>query len=294
MRWPSLGVLLLVLACGDPTPPSLPTPPPATEPSPAPAVAAIDSCDALLRSAATDVDDAALLPTLCPDAPLDPVTARGVLLAAGTSEQARRVEPLLRGFPELQAMAQLAGHVKAPLPVPPTLADVAVAPVTPFDGSVLAQVQLARALVHDETTHVDTRTRARAWLAKAYMGALKQLGIGPTRPPAPFGRLLAAHAIHYGRSFCASFWQRQIPGLFDLCAQTEVDVLAATLALEAGHHGGDPAIVAVELGEGRRYVSRDDVRARIEKRVLGSPEATALDPDRLAPNYPIAGICIVS
>jgi hypothetical protein len=282
--WSSSSLLLLAIACGGEGDPA-----PAIEVEPAPEVApevaavdAIDDCTALVKSAAHDVDDAALLPVLCPDAPLDAVTARGVLLAVGSSAEARAVDPLLHGFPELQSMARLVGHVASPT-MPTTLADPEKSPVTPLDGSVLAQVQLARALLHDESTHVDTRTLARAYLAKAYMAALKQLGIGPTRPPSPFGRLLAAHAIHYGRSFCASFWQRQLPGLFDLCAQTEVDMLAATLALEASHYAGDSAIVAIELGEGRRYVSRDDARVRIEKRLQGSPESTVLDPDRLAP-----------
>ena len=282
--WSSSSLFVLTLACGgDPAPAIEVDAAPTIDVAPAvDPVAVVGDCNALVQSAAHDVDDAALLPVLCPDAPLDAVTARGVLLAVDSSAQARAVDPRLHGFPELQAMARLVGHVASPT-MPTALADPATSLVTPLDDSVLAQVQLARALVHDETTHVDTRTHARAYLAKAYMAALKQLGIGPTRPPSPFGRLLAAHAIHYGRSFCASFWQRQLPGLFDLCAQTEVDMLAATLALEASHYAGDPAIVAVELGEGRRYVSRDDARLRIEKRLEGSPEATVLDPDRLAP-----------
>ena len=243
----------------------------------------VDDCEGLATAARDDPDDAALLPVLCPDVPLDAVTARAVLMAAGSSQQARAVAPALARFPELRAMAQLVGHVAAPLPEPPTLVDPSAAAVTPIDAGVLSQVQLARALLYDSNVPVDTRTRARAYLAKVHMSATRQLGIGATRPPGPFGRLLAAQAIHYGRSFCTSFWRRRVSGLFEIFAQTEVDLLSAVLALEASHYAADSGIVAIELGEGRQYVRRTATAARIRKRLESSPEATQVDPTRLAP-----------
>jgi hypothetical protein len=272
-----------VLACGDDAS-TEPTTPSETEPKVVELQeTGVDDCGGLATSARDDADDAALLVVLCPDVPLDALTAREVLMAAGSSQQASAVAPALAKFPELQAMARLVGHVAAPLPDPPVLVDPATAPVTPLDDAVLAQVQLARAQLYDDETPVDTRTRARAYLAKVHMSAMRQLGIGATRPPGPFGRLLAAQAIHYGRSFCTSFWRRRVAGLFDVFAQTEVDLLAATLALEASHYAGDPAIVSVELAEARTYLRRPPTEARIRQRVEGSPEATQVDPDRLAP-----------
>ena len=273
----------LALACGDDAAPPAPPPVQAEPETIVLAETGVDDCEGLAISARDDADDAALLPVLCPHVSLDAVTARAVLMAAGSSREAQALVPALAKFPELQAMAQLVGHVAAPLPVPPTLVDPAKAAVTPIDANVLAQVQLARALLYDGKTPVDTRTRARAYLAKVHMSATRQLGIGATRPPGPFGRLLAAQAIHYGRSFCTSYWRRRVSGLFDIFAQTEVDLLSAVLALEASHYAADPAIVAIELGEGRQYVRRTATAARIRKRLESSPEATQVEPSRLAP-----------
>ncbi len=226
-----------------------------------------------------DAHAAALLPVLCPAIPLDAVAARKALLAADSADAARRRIPLLAGHTELEALAKLVAQtsvdveIDARLPVPET------AIVTPLSDTVLASVALARAQLR--SAGPETHTLARAYLAKVHAHALRQLGIETTRPPGPFGRLLAALSIHYGRSLCTAYWHRRVPGLGTLFNETERAILWAVLVLEADSSAGDPPLVAYELSMGRQYLERPDVHGRLLKafeRDLG-PQS----PDRVEP-----------
>ncbi|MEM6290842.1 MAG: hypothetical protein AAGA54_06235 [Myxococcota bacterium] len=240
-------------------------------------------CAAVLDLAADDLDAAAVLPVLCPDAALDAVTARTVLLSADSSDAARRRVPLLAPFPELASLAKLVALVDAPadVVVDARLPDPATAIVTPLSDEVLATAALARAQLHAGGLGPEARARARGYLAKVYAHALRQLGIEPTRPPGPFGRLLAAQAIAHGRAFCAAYWHRRVRGLHRLCTETERAMLRAVLALEADASTGDVPLAAHELVMGRRYLLRSDVKARLAKSFDG--ETGPLAPSRLAP-----------
>ncbi len=237
----------------------------------------------MVALASDDLDAAAVLPVLCPDAALDAVTARTVLLSADSSDAARRRIPLLAPYPELASLAKLVALVDAPpeLVVDARLPDPATAIVTPLSDEVLATAALARAQLYTSGLGPDAHTRARGYLAKVYAHALRQLGIEPTRPPGPFGRLLAAQAIAHGRAFCDAYWRRRVRGLHRVCAESERAMLRAVLALEADASAGDVPLAAYELVMGRRYLLRNDVKARLTKAFEG--ETGPLTPSRLAP-----------
>ena len=252
------------MACGGAAPatlrPALATPLPEIE---APAPVLPDDCDAVRAMADDDEHAAALLPVLCPDVALDAVTARKVLLAADSADAARRRVPLMRGHAELEALAKLLAQVQVDVEIDARLPDPATAIVTPLSDAVLATAALARSQLLTPGLGSDAHTRARAYLAKVHTHALRQLGVETTRPPGPFGRQLAALAIHHGRSFCLAYWRRRIAGLGTLFTETERAILQAVLVLEADASAGDPPLVAYELSMGRQYVERPDVHARL-------------------------------
>ena len=240
-----------------------------------------EDCDALQGLTGEDDHAAALLPILCPDAPLDAVAARKALLAADSADAARRRIPLLSGHAELEALARLVALTDVDVEVDARLPDPATAIVTPLSDEVLATAALARAQLHSPGLGPTERTRARAYLAKVHTHALRQLGVDTTRPPGPLGRHLAALAIHYGRAFCTAYWRRRVPGLGTLFGETERAILGAVLVLEADSSAGDPPLVAHELSMGRQYLERPDVHTRLLKafeRDLGP-----LSPNRLEP-----------
>ncbi len=271
---------VLSLACGpEPGPAVGPlfalTPP---TPKPAPVVLP-DSCEALAGAAQDDDHAAALLPVLCPQSPLDAVAARKVLMAADSADSARRRLALLEGHPELTALAKLVAQLQVDVEVDRRIPDPATAIVTPLSDTVLATAALARAQLHEGGLDPGTRTRARAYLAKVHTHALRQLGVEATHPPGPFGRHLAALAIHYGREFCNAYWRRRVSGLGTLFNETERAILAATLILEADSSAGDSPLVVDELTRARVYLERPDVHARLEKSF--EREIGPLSPDRL-------------
>ncbi len=273
----------LAIACGS-DPSSERVRPAFGQPPPAPLedeVALPENCDDVVAQAESDRNAAALLPVLCPDVELTPITARAVLMAADSADAARRRIELLAPFTELAALAKLVAQVHVDASIDPRLPDPARAVVTPLNEQVLATAQLARAQLYTPGLGPDAHTRARAYLAKVYAHALRQLGVGPAHPPGPLGRLLAAQAIHYGRSFCDAYWRRRVAGLYPLCAETEVSMLRAVLALEADSTAGDVPIAALELDEGRRYLLRKDTTARLEKALATA--TSPLAPNRLAP-----------
>ncbi len=268
------------IACGpEPGPqvrPLFASPPPVPAPPP---IALPESCDALAEFARTDDHAAALLPVLCPQAPLDAVAARKVLLAADSADAARRRLPLLEAHPELSALAKLVAQLHVAVEIERRVPDPATAIVTPLTDAVLATASLARAELRDGTGTAEARITARAYLAKVHTHALRQLGVQPTHPPGPLGRHLAALVIHYGRAFCNAYWSRRVAGLGTLFGETERAILAATLILEADSSAGDSPLVVDELTRGRLYLERPDVHARLSKAF--EREIGPLSPDRL-------------
>lgn len=262
-------------------PHDLPTLAVGPEPEPATEAALPRDCPALAARATEGGPDAVLLAWLCPDHPLDPVTARAALLAVRSPDEAAALAPRLADHPALAGLARLVAQgpvtlVDAPLP------DPAQAAVSPVDDAVLAQVARAHALVAARGIDHGTRTRARALLAKTYLQATQQLGVGVGRPPEPFARLLAGRALHYGRLFCLSYWQGRVAGLAALFGEVEQGLPTLAIALEGSPHHGDAARAAVELDEARRYVTRDGPRERLERR-RAERRAMAWGPERLRP-----------
>lgn len=283
VAWSSSSLLsLVVAACGsDPlsvVSPTLGTPLPKPL-APAPVLPA--NCQEVAEMAAEDARAAALLPVLCPDAPLDAVAARKALLAADSADAARRRIPLLAGHAELEALAKLVAQTSVDIEIDARLPDPSSAIVTPLSDPVLATVALARARLRTPGLGPQAHTQARAYLAKVHTHALRQLGIETTRPPGPLGRQLAALSIHYGRSFCTAYWRRRVPGLGTLFNETERAILWAVLVLEADSSAGDPPLVAYELSMGRQYVERTDVHGRLLKafeRDLGPQSPNRVEP----------------
>lgn len=239
------------------------------------------SCDALAGRALEDDLDAVLLAWLCPERPLDTLTARAALLAVRSPDEAAALVPRLDAHPALQGLARLVAQERVdpsrgPLPNP------AKAVVSPVSDEVLARVQQAHALIAEPGLPLAERTRARAYVAKVYLQATQQLGITVGRPTAPFGRLLAGRALHYGRAFCLSYWRNRVAGLAPLFGEIETRLLELTLALEGGAPDGDGARLAVELPSTRRYVQGDGPRERIERR-LAQRTARPWGPERLLP-----------
>ncbi|MCA9649154.1 MAG: hypothetical protein KC501_04560 [Myxococcales bacterium] len=250
-------------------------PPESTEPSP------IDDCDALAERTLEDDHDAVLLAWLCPERPLDAIVARAALLAVRSPDEAAALSPRLHAHPELRGLARLVAQERMPAVAGP-LPDPAHAVVSPIDDEVLARVQQAHGLVATPGLPLAERTRARAYLAKAYLQATQQLGVTVGRPPGPFGRLLSGRALHYGREFCSSYWRNRVAGLAPLFGELETRLLELTLALEGGPSEGDAARLAVELELTRGYLHGDGARARIERR-LAEPGARPWAPRPLLP-----------
>lgn len=239
------------------------------------------SCAALAERARDGGPDAVLLVWLCPEQPIDAVAAREALLEVRSPDEAARLAPRLEEFPDLFGLATLVAQT----PVRPAVAvlpDPADAVVSPVDRTVLAQVQRAHTRVAAAGLGPGERTRARALLAKVYLQATQQLGVNVGRPTAPFARLLAGRALHYGRAFCVSYWRRRVAGLSGLFGEVETRLLALVLALEANPYQGDGARLMVELEETRDYLLGDGPRGRIERR-LAERATTPWGPDRLLP-----------
>jgi len=246
----------------------------------------IDDCEALAGSAVDDAHDAALLPVLCPDHSLDKAERRTVLLAARSPSEAALLVPMLAAEPDLQGLARLVAYERAGAKLPTELPSPQDAPVSPVTPEVLANVQLAQALLVRKGVMADDRTRADAYLAKVHIQALQQLGYARGRALPPFARLLAARALHHGRRFCTAYWQRRVLGLETLFADTEARLLELVLAAEQTDHAGDGALLAVERQRARRYVQRPGPRGRIERRLEAWPRAA--DPPTFAALMPLA------
>ena len=126
-----------------------------------------------------------------------------------------------------------------------------------------AQVQRAHTVIAVPGLPAGDRTRARALLAKVYLQATQQLGIGVGRPTEPFARLLLSRALHYGRLFCLSYWRMRVAGLAELFGEVETHLLDLALAAEGGAHHGDAARLTVELDETWQYAT--------ERQAFGQP-----------------------
>jgi hypothetical protein len=221
-------------------------------------------CDALATRASEGGPDAVLLAWLCPAHPLDAVAARAALLAVRSPDEAAALVPRLSDHPPLQGLLRLV--VQAPAAPVSALPDPTAVVVSPIDDQVLSQVQRAHALVAARGITPTERTRARALLAKTYLQATQQLGVGVGRPPEPFARLLAGRALHYGRALCLTYLQSRVGGLAPLFQEVETHLLDLVIALEASPHHDDAARLAVELDETRRYLQREGPRDRIARR----------------------------
>jgi hypothetical protein len=252
----------------------------------APTLPSIGNCEALTDAAASETHDAALLPLLCPDHALTKAERRAILLAVASPPAAAAMLPMLDAEPDLQGLARLVAHERSSADLPAELPDPRQAPVSPVTPEVLANVQLAHALLVRAGAPADDRTRAQAYLAKVHVQALQQIGYARGRALPPFARLLAARALHHGRRFCTAYWQRRVLGLETLFAETEVWLLELVLALERTQHAADDALLAVERQRARRYVQRPGPRARIERLLRSRP--TTASPPSLAALLPLA------
>lgn len=246
--------------------------PTATEPPPLPR-----DCDDLAPRAPAGGPDAVLLAWLCPQRPLDSITARAALLAVRSPDEAARLAPRLTAHPGVLGLARLAAQQRR---IPTTaeatvLPDPARAVVSPIDDRVLDHVQLAHTIIATAGVAPGDRTRARAYLAKVYLQATQQLGVGPGRPLSPFARLVGGRALHYGLGFARAYWRNRVRGLAPLFAEVEDRLLDLVSALEHAPYHGDAARLAVALEDARRYVLAEDARARIARRHDG--EAPPLD-----------------
>ncbi|MCH9683910.1 MAG: hypothetical protein K0V04_20930 [Deltaproteobacteria bacterium] len=253
------------------------TPPVADEPVPS----GPRDCADLVQLAADGGPDAVLLAWLCPDRPIDAVTARAALLAATTVDEAAALIPRLQRHPALQGIAILIAQTPVDPPAT-TLPNPASAVVSPLHPSVLAQVQLAHTVVATAGIAPAARTRARGLLAKVYLQATQQLGLSIGRPTSALTRLLAGRAMHYGLAFCLAYWRNRVGGLAPLFAEVETRLLELTLTLEAQPHHGDAARLADTLEQTRRYLLREGPSARIERR-LAERIGVAWGPERLQP-----------
>lgn len=267
-------VLLLPWLCGEPSPPVPPgiapevavapsasaardTGDPADDPADDPGVV---DCDDL--AAREDPEDAALVPWLCPGRPLSALQARAALLSAESPTRALALRPSLHGHAELQAWIDLVAGAAAAMPegeLPrPELATVS--PVTP---EVLGWARAAeRALVEPGLDH-ETRTRARALLAKIHMQVLLRLGVEPESALPPFGRRVAALSLHHGRTFCEAHWRRRVAGLPELFAQTEVELSRTLQALDRTPFFADDALLSDEREATRAYLSGAGAKRRV-------------------------------
>ncbi len=284
MRQVVRGMLLgtgLTLACGGPPavevvqvgPPGAPAAAPAEPPPPpAPPVGRlVADCAGLAAGAAASPEDGALLVWTCPEAQASKSALRGALMAAGSPAEAAALAPRLGSAPDLRGLARLAALDRAP-GLPPEAPDPLTAPASPVDDAVLAGV--ARAIgAHTQSglTH-EARTKAMAYLARVHHEALAQLGLPEGQAMPPFARLLAGRFLHFGRSFCQTYWQRRVGGLEGLFAATEGQLMRVVLALEASPHAGDDALLAVERQRARRYLQGSGVAERLRaKGVAESP-----------------------
>ncbi|HEY8379803.1 MAG TPA: hypothetical protein VIK91_25105 [Nannocystis sp.] len=221
--------------------------------------------------------EAWLLLGTCPDVQPSPAALRAALLQAGSPAEAAELVPKLQSAPDLAGLARLSaierpavGNSLLPTDVPDPVTTI----VSPIDDAVLSAVlraigaQTASGLSHEQ------RTRAAALLARVHREALAQLGLPPGEPLPPFARLLAGRFLHFGRSFCQTYWQRRVAGLEGIFAATEDELLRVVLALEQSPHAGDDALLAVERQRARRYLQGSGVKDRLRSRgVAQSPEA---------------------
>lgn len=242
------------------------------EPGPEPgAVALASDCAALAGAAAAIPEDAALLVWICPEVQAGRGALRGALLQAGSPAEAAALAPRLAAAPDLAGLARLVALDRAGA-LPAEAPDPATASVSPIDDAVLAGVvravgsQTAPGLSHEQ------RVRAMAYLARAHHEALAQLGLPSGQPLPPFARLLAGRFLHFGRMFCAMYWQRRVAGLESLFAATEGQLIRTVLALEQSPHAGDDALLAVERQRARRHLQGGGVAERLKGRgVAESP-----------------------
>lgn len=261
-------------------PASEPAAEPASDPSSAEASLPPD-CAALTQRGREGGPDAVLLAWLCPQVPLDPVAARAAVLAVRSPDEAAALVPRVAGHPALTGLLRLVAQ-DAIRPAVAAVPDPTQAVVSPIDERVLAQVQRAHTLIATPGLAPGQRTRARAFVAKVYLQATQQIGVGVGRPTSPFARLLIGRALHYGRLFCQSYWRMRVRGLAGLFGEVETRLLALVLALEGDAHHGDAARLAVELDETRRYLLREGPQTRIERR-LADRRGTPWGPERLLP-----------
>lgn len=239
---------------------AVPSPPLSVAP---PASPLPGDCETLAERAHEGGPDAVLLAWLCPEWPLDAVAARAALLAVRSPDEAAALVPRLADHPALQGLLRLVAQ--APAAAVSELPDPSTAVVSPIDDQVLARVQRAHAIIGARGIGHPERTRARAFVAKTYLQATQQLGVGVGRPPEPFARLLAGRALHYGRELCTTYLHSRVSGLAPLFQEIETRLLAMVIALEASPHVGDAARLAVELDETRRYLQREGPRQRIAR-----------------------------
>lgn len=285
------GACLLAAACGPPAVEVLPgvradlgVGAPAAEEAETGVRLHGDCGELAAAAAAGSGEDAVLLLWTCPKVHPGPAALRAALLQVGTPAEAAELAPRLASAPDLAGLARLVAIDRpATGSLRPTEApDPVTTIVSPIDEAVLSGVlraigaQTASGLTHEQ------RTRAAALLARVYREALAQLGLVSGQPLPPFGRLLAGRFLHFGRSFCQTYWQRRVAGLEGLFAATEDELLRVVLALEQSPHLGDDALLAVERQRARRYLQGSGVGARVKSRgVAESPEGLLPLPNEL-------------
>ncbi|MBZ5710293.1 hypothetical protein [Nannocystis pusilla] len=285
-----IGTAALALGCGPPAVEVLPgvkadlSAGAAGAEGPVAAAPAGDCAGLAAAAAAGSGEDAVLLVWTCPEVQASTAALRAALLQAATPAEAAALAPKLAAAPDLAGLARLAAIDRPSTGSlnPAEAPDPVTALVSPIDEAALGGVlraigaQTASGITHEQ------RTRAAALLARVYREALAQLGLPPGQPLPPFGRLLAGRFLHFGRSFCQTYWQRRVAGLENLFAATEDELMRVMLALERTAHAGDDALLAVERQRARRYLQGRGVAERLKSRgVTPTPESLLPLPNEL-------------
>lgn len=227
-------------------------------------------CDALARELRDD-DDGLVFAIACSEHELDRMTATAALRRVRTLAQARMLLRRVEAHPDLRGLATLLARA-APRTVPPdVLPSAAETSMTPIDERVLQGTALAYRQAWEPGVPHEQRTRARAWLAKVYLRAIRQMGLSPEAPVQPAARLLAGSAFEHAEAFAVGFWQRRISGFFPLFSQTEEELAELVGAVESGPHHADPALTSWGLARARSYLGRSGLQSRIGVVELAGP-----------------------
>jgi hypothetical protein len=271
VRFKVFAVWLGVVACETPIPVAVEKPVEAVVLAPL-----ITSCEDF-----HDIEgqDGALVPVLCPDLELNRANARAALLATSDVHMARRQKEPLSPFPELGALAALAGQIRGPLPLPETVEGTERA--TPLDDEVLARTARAHQITRDEAQAMDARTSAHAFLFRVYSAACETLGTAPGQPSPPLWNLLVAESLHQGRVFARNYTRDRVAGLATLAAEVPAVLRKDLARLDPVSSAAAHPRLEYERARATRSFPPDPVSAAAAPPVFTAPEVIAREIEHL-------------